>query len=275
MKKEKSNRSPKRKIDGSIKGNSLSQRVSQSVKDNIFKLADLTSKGAPDAAAELYSAAALAVGFLTQLCSRKRETFTEIAREKFAWPVMYDPHPEKVRQTNAFVRRLKVGTNTHINLSSGKTFSWDVPANVVAFQLHELAQSLRRAPRSEWTPRDLGTLAVCGVGISLLNSLTIHSYDVKYEKQLRALEAWGQTGAGSDLPALSKETASQWAKAAKKLFILAYGENFQDHPNLQELRMSVFGRAKNAYGETGKRGNIRKAMHQAVKQAWSSIAAVD
>ena len=91
---------------------------------------------------------------------------------------------------------------------------------------------------------------------------------------MKALDAWGQSGAGRHLPPLSKQTAGQWATATKELFKIAYPGKFEEHPNLQDLRASVWGRAKNAYGKTG-RGEIRKAMLQAVKQAWRSIAALD
>jgi hypothetical protein len=95
----------------------------------------------------------------------------------------------------------------------------------------------------------------------------IHLYDKKYEKQLKALEAWGQRGSGRDLPPLNKETAPQWATATKELFKIAYPGHFEKHPYLQELRASVLLRAR------GQAGLVRKLMLQAVKQAWRSIAA--
>ena len=57
--------------------------------------------------------------------------------------------------------------------------------------------------------------------------------------------------------------------------MIAYGENFESHPYLQDLKEAVVGRARDAQGKPGSRGHIRKAMRQAVKQAWRSIAAVD
>ena len=90
---------------------------------------------------------------------------------------------------------------------------------------------------------------------------------------MKALEAWGQRGPGKKLPPLSKVTAAQWAIATKELFKIAYPGNFEEHPNLQELRASVLGRSRDSYGKAG-RGVVRKAMLQAVKQAWHSIAAV-
>jgi hypothetical protein len=116
-------------------------------------------------------------------------------------------------------------------------------------------------------------LVRCGVGVVGCSSRYVHSYDDKYKKQLRALEAWGQRGAGRDLPPLDKETAAQWAKATVELFRICYEKNFEEHSYLQELRRSVSRRAKDAYGKEGGRGVVRKLMLQSVKQAWSSIAA--
>ena len=82
-------------------------------------------------------------------------------------------------------------------------------------------------------------------------------------------------GARKLLPPLSKETAAQWAKETVELFRLVYGDDFEAHPNLQELKKSVLGRAKDVYGKAGGPGIVRKVMLQAVKQAWRSIAALD
>src|SRR5262249_55558864 len=145
-----------------------------------------------------------------------------IAREKFSWPVIYDPHPEGMRETAQFLRDMELGRNTQINLSSGKTFSRRVPANAVAFNLHELAKKLRRAPMRSWSHRDLYQIAKCGIGKKQFNGGKIVIVGPKYWKQLKTLEAWGQRGVGKLLPPLSKETAAQWATAGKELFMIAY-----------------------------------------------------
>jgi hypothetical protein len=176
-----------------------------------------------------------------------------------------------MRETGSFLQEMELGMNTQINFSSGKTFSWRVPANVVALNLHTLAQNLQRARMRRWNLRHLASIAKCGIG--RISANVIHVYDAKYEEQLKRLEEWGQRGAGKHLPPLSKETAALWARDTKELFLIAYPGNFEDHPNLQELRASVLGRARDAYGKAG-RGVVRKAMLQAVKQAWHSIAAV-
>jgi hypothetical protein len=252
------------------------RRLSRQTKDKIVKLAQIADKGAHDAAVELHSTAGFAVATLWWLCKRRPELFKGISREKFSWPVMYNPHPEVMRKTAEFLQEMELGKNTQINFSSGKTFSWRVPANVVALNLHKLAQSLRRAPMRSWSLRDLHPIGRCGIGIYSLDHGRIgHKYDARYEKQLKALEAWGQTGAGKQLPPLSKETAAQWATAAKELFQIAYPGNFEEHPYLQELRASVLDRAKDYIGKPGGRGIVRKAMLQALKQAWHSIAALD
>lgn len=249
-------------------------KVSQSAKDKITKLASRARKGDNDAAAELYSTAAFAVEILTWICKTRPEFFKSIGQEKFSWPVMYDSHSESMRETAEFLRDIELGRNTQINFSSGKTFSRRVPANAVALNLHALAKKLRRAPMRSWSSRDLSSMAKCGIGKKQTNGATVVALGATYWKQMKTLEAWGQRGAGKLLPPLSKETAAQWATAGKELFMIAYPGNFEEHPNLQELRASVLGRAKNAYGKVG-RGNIRKAMLQALKQAWRSIAALD
>jgi len=247
----------------------LSRRTA---KDKIAKLVELTNTGCHDAAIELHSTAAFAVELLTWCCKKNPELFIPIARKKFSWPVLYSPHPEMVRENAAFMRGMMLGKNTQINLSSGKTFSWQVPANVVVFNLYRLAKNLRRAPMSSWTSRDHFPLAWCGVGRTSSGG---HCYDEKYRGQLKSLERWGQRGAGKQLPELSKETAGQWASATVELFRIAFGEDFENHPNLQELKRSVLLRARDAYGRQGGRGVVRKMMLQAVRQAWRSIAALD
>ena len=250
-------------------------KLSQSAKDKIGKLASRTRKGDNDAAAELLSTAAFAVQIVTWICKTRPDVFKEITRETFSWPVMYNPHPEKLRMTTALLRELELGRNTQINFSSGKTFSWEVPANVVALNLYELAQNLRRAPERLWDQRVVSSIARCGIGSHSIGSHGIvHRTDATYWKQMKALEKWGQRGSGKQLPPLSKKSAAQWAIATRELFGIAYPGNFEEHPNLQQLRMSVLGRAKDAYGKSG-RGVVRRAMLQALKQAWHSIAALD
>jgi len=247
------------------------QKLSRSAKDKIAALALLASKDMEGAAIGLHSTAARATELLTLLCREKPALFTGIAQENFSWPLMYDPHPEGMRENAAFVESLKLGTQTQVNLSSGKTFSWRVPANVVAIHLHRAVRSLRRAPMSSWTGRDWISLAVSDVGCSS----SIPNSDEIFERQLKALEEWGQRGAGSLLPPLSKNTATQWARATAELFRIAYGDNFEEHPKLQELKRSVLLRAKDGEGHPGGHGVVRAAMLKAIKQAWTCIAAVD
>src|SRR5215211_4336939 len=84
-----------------------------------------------------------------------------------------------------------------------------------------------------------------------------HAYNEKYEKQLRALENWGQEGPGKQLPPLSKETAAQWATATGPFFRIVYGDNFEEHPNLKKLKRSVSLGARDAFGKDNGPGVIR------------------
>jgi hypothetical protein len=186
---------------------------------------------------------------------------------------MCSPHRESRGRVGRLLTSLKVGAKTNLNLSSGKTFSYDVPANRVALYLHDLAKALRRAPIDQWDVYE---------GL-LLGQVGRFSYSASHKagavssdaEQLSAIEMWGQEGVGSILPPLSKSTASQWAVAMPELFKIVYGEKFDEHPLLQELKRSVSARAKTVYGKAGGPGILRKMMLQAVKQAFRSIAALD
>jgi hypothetical protein len=247
------------------------EKLAKDAKDNARELATLAAKGAEDAAIELYRTSVLATHWLTCLYDGQPDMVTTIAQKQFSWPVMYGPHPDSAKGADALIKKLQVGAKTSLNLSPGKSFSWNTPANVVAFNLYQLARSLRGAPMRLWTARDSYRIAACGIGWDSFNSrgrrLEVHSIGGKYEKQLKALEAWGQRGAGKSLPPLSKETANQWATAIKELFKIAYPGNFEQHPKLQELKASVEGHAKTVSGKPGGAGIIRAAMLRKVKQA--------
>jgi hypothetical protein len=122
------------------------RKLSKFARNHIIKLVALVHKGSPEAALELFRTAAFGTGMLTCICEGESGLFTPIAQGKLSWPIMFSPHPEKVKANAEFLRRLGLGRHTQINLSAGKTFSWQVPANVVCFHLHQLAQCLRRAP---------------------------------------------------------------------------------------------------------------------------------
>jgi hypothetical protein len=64
-------------------------------------------------------------------------------------------------------------------------------------------------------------------------------------------------------------------KAGRELFKIVYPGDFEQDPDLHELRASVERRATPKHAKPGRPGDIRKAMLQAVKQAWSSITALD
>ncbi len=199
------------------------------------------------------------------------------------------PQPEMMKKTAESLRRLGLSRETGINLSSGKSFSWGVPANVVALRLFRLAQRLRVAPlrRLDAWPieKDMGPFVECQIGcrpdgthimdpVASGDTAPDRAEIAEYQKQLEQLEDWGQRGAGKQLPPLSKETAAQWATATRELFRICYGQKFEEHPNLQELRKAVLPRSKDAYGKRGGAGTVRKLILQALKQAWQSIAAV-
>jgi len=217
--------------------------------------------GAKEAALDLYETAASLTGALTYLCEKDPARFSAIARDKHLWPVAYGPHPSSAKRAKELIKKLQVSAGTGLNLSLGRRFSLSVPANLVALRLYRLAKSLPQAPRHSWARNDYRALVACG----------LHIGDERYEK----LEKWRQCGAGKSLLRLSKQTARQWAEAGRELFKIVYPGDFEQHPDLQELRASVEGRATPKQAKPGRPGDIRKAMLQAIKQAWKSIAALD
>jgi len=249
------------------------KKLSAVVKDNLFALADLVARGDSAAAAELYSSAALATHWLNFLVDQAPDTVTPIAEKKLSWPVMYGLHHELRQEVYDFVKDLKVGAKSGINVSGvGKSFSWEKPANEIAFQLYRLAELVRHTSvtsikRSDVGKVDLSPLAALRVGWP---SPKVHRYDDKYAEQLRALEFWGQNGGGSRLPPLSRSTASQWAEQTSKLFRILFGREFDAHHRLEGLKKSVLESVK------GREPSIvRSRMLKAVKQAWRSIAPLE
>jgi hypothetical protein len=181
---------------------------------------------------------------------------TDIAQEMVAWPVIFGPHRDFRNRVTELLRELKLGAKTNINYWSGKSYSHDLSANNFALYLHDLAQHLQRAPIDEWG--GYGQLLLDG---RFFNGTSFSDRPVISDpQQLRALEAWGQHGEGSVLPPLSKSTAAKWAAAIPELFKIVYGNKFDEHPLLQELKNSVSGRAKTVYRKAGGRGIHRKMM---------------
>src|SRR5262249_48701431 len=205
---------------------------------------------------DLYETAASLTNSLTYLCEKNPERFSAIARYKELWPVEYGPHPDSAARAKKLIKTLQVGAATGLNLSSGKRFSFK-PANLVALRLYRLAKSLPRTPRRSWPYGDYGALLACG----------LHIGDERYEKA----KQWRQRGAGKSLPPLSRETAGHWAEAGRELFKIVYPGEFEQDPDLDELRASVERHARPKHAKPGRPGDIRKAMLQAVKQAWRSI----
>jgi hypothetical protein len=230
-------------------------------KHNVWALMELAEIDAKGAASDLYETAASLTGYLTYLCEKNPARFRAIARQKDLWPVTYGPHRDSAARANKLIKTLQVGAGTGLNFSSGKRFSLIGPANLVAMRLHRLAKSLPQTPRRSSPIGDYGALIACGLRIG----------DEKYEKA----KQWRQRGAGKSLPLLSRQTADHWAEAGRELFRIVYPGEFEQDPDLQELRASVEGRATPKHAKPGRPGDIRKAMLQAVKQAWSSIAALD
>lgn len=239
---------------------SEAQKAVDPVLQVILTLNDLTHKGDQEAALELFRLAAWATENLTAWCEAKPEMFSPIAAAQIAWPAMHTLHRGLVRKNNALLKRLKLASNTNINISDkGKAFSFDTPAVQVALDHYKLARILRRAPMSEWDTDEWVTVY----------SICHYSAD-----RLCAWQSWGQSGVGKSLPPLSRDTASQWKKVFPEFFRLIHGEDFDQCVKLESLRDSVLPSAKDGSNKAGGRGTVRKLMLQVVRQAIDSIAAV-
>jgi hypothetical protein len=245
-------------------------KLAKAAKDNASTLAALAARGREDGAFGLYRIAAFATQWLTHLCRKQPELFTAIAARKMAWPVMWGAHRDTLKDNKELIEELKLASGTGINFSSnGKTFRSNHPANQIAIYVHQIAQALRRAPIDEWDVYEAIQLGSIARSSSLgRTGIAVH---VAYQ-QLHSLEQWGQRGTGRMLPALSKSTASEWTKATPELFRLLFGEKFETHPTLRELRKHVEFRTTHGDGKKGGAGILRQEMLRAVKQAWHSIA---
>jgi hypothetical protein len=72
------------------------------------------------------------------------------------------------------------------------------------------------------------------------------------------------------LPPLTRETALDWWKASKKLFISVHGNDFENHPNFQSYWKLNFGNQGN--DTLTQKTWIRKRILDKMPQAFRSIA---
>ncbi len=247
-------------------------QLAQAAEDNISRVSSATLLGSEHAAIELYNIARFATDKLFFACRMKAAVFRAVAENKFSWPVMLNPHSESMKWTTRWLANLNLGSKTGINLSrAGKGFSYAMPANQIAIYLYELAHALKHAPIAEWSAEQRYLLPR-QVSRASSTKASVATWD---KNQIAALQQWGQEGAGSHLPALSKGTAVKWQAACRELLTLVFGNNLDQHPALQELMQDVRGSAKTAELKPGRAGEIRELMRKRVLQSLKSIAALD
>lgn len=260
------------------------ERLGHTGFDAVEKLTELIERGDQHAADKLVTIAYAAASRLTYLCKTKPELFEKKARDTFEWPMLHSLHVEWVKENDTILKDLKLGADSGINISGNKRrFSFEPPANRIAIELYFVACSLRRAPMDEWEMKDWIALWLTShvwgdeVFVRVLEKWSLEgprrASAWEGDAFLRPLEKWGQEGPGQSLPPLSKGTAELWKKAIPSLFRLVYGAKFDEHPQLQELRGSVFKSAKDNYDKVGGAGVVRKRMLQAVVQSFGVIAA--
>ena len=257
------------------------EKLGKVARDNTFELYTLAAQGVENAAVELYETAHFATDLLTVLSHhmylQDSDVVAAIAQEKTSWPVLYSRHSNLKKRADELIEKLQVGAKTSLNLW-GK-FEWEHPANLVARYLLQLARALQRAPVRQWNQQESH---LCDF-IGRFHKWPLEGGAITYtrerdEKQLRALETWGQTGPGRQLPPLSKSNVKDWAKATPEFFRLVFGDKFDEHPHLEDLKKLVLERAwseRTGERKPGTPGDIREYMLKAVKQALASIAALD
>jgi hypothetical protein len=222
----------------------------------MFQLKQLAIKGDEAALRQMYNIAHWATLWLNSLAEKKPDLFIPIAAEKGSWPMLWGPHPDDIKDNKALAERLTLGSRCGINLSqSGKTFSLKLPANEIAIYLVGLAHLVTQ-PLGARTRR---IIASCRRFAQPMSS--------------RDLEIWaGSEGRG--LPPFSRATLSEWKQAVRSLLRFCYGEMFDEHPRLRELKGAVIGHAKDASGKQSP-GVVRAAMLRKVLQALHSMAPLD
>jgi hypothetical protein len=239
--------------------------IAKSVRALINHIAISVANGDKLAALELYKIVSRGTACLNFLALRRPHLFSPIAKSKMSWPLFWGPHPEQINTNKEIASWLKLGSGFGINFSQpGKIFSLHVPANEVAIHLLRLAQSLRSPPIDDWNKYDWMLLGPIG---------DLEDGVLRNAQQVDELQAWGRR-AQKILPQLSRATVREWKSPMRELFRIVYGEKFDQHSDLQDLKKSVIGHAKDVFGKQGP-GVIRKAMLSKVLQALKSIAPLD
>jgi hypothetical protein len=226
-------------------------------------LAETACNGDVDAAFHLYRVTGLGAEFLRIGWYMNADVFRMVSEGVECWPLMFNSHRDVVERSKAFVKTIGLGSQTGNSLTSTRAPSKKSnPAIAVVDALYKMAQVLIKVPRSAWGTREW------------LVFMPLGRFDDPDQINWAALDAWGQTGAGTRLPKLSKSTAHLWAKATVELFDLVYGEKFDEHPDLSDLRHH-HRNAKDSAGVKNSVSAVQRAMRQAIKQAWRGYAAGD
>ena len=238
----------------------LVKEATKEARRNLLKLTKYGHRGDFDAALALYRLTSLGIGSL-EVLTLFHDVVYKVAKDQKAWPVLFSPHRDSIEANKKFVGWIGLGVETGSNFAApGAASVRRNPAIAVVEKLHAMATALIGAPMKNWTSRQWLPFPFGPAPKS--------RHDVA---RWNAMERWGQRGAGSRLPKLSKSTAHQWAAATAELFDLVFGDDFDKDFVLQQLR-DHHKNARDSEDRKNIRSAIRAAMRKAIKQAWCSYA---
>jgi hypothetical protein len=247
---------------------SAARKIAREAADSIVELLGLVAQGDAGAAAEFFVLTAAATERLTELCKAKPDLFSPIAANQISWPAMTSLHSGFLENNEALLKKLKLASNTGINISKKRTpFSLDAISTLTALEHYKLARALRRAPIGEWTIDE--RLLLYGICFFRRFDRASGQFDAAW---LERLEHWGQHGAGKSLPPLSRDTAAKWKREFRPFLKLVHGDKCEECLELKQLRDSVVRSAKDNYYRVGGAGVVRERMLKVVIQAIDGIA---
>jgi len=199
---------------------------------------DMLSKCAEhhsEAARRLHYIATFAVKHLNDAAYAAPKYFQQIAQEDFLWPGYLSDHPDvEKEQKKGLFSKLHLGEKCPIRVK-GKKFSLDTLETRIAFQLWG---------KIEFVRKDENTLLP--INWAILEK-------IKYD--------------AAKLTPLSRENYRLWWKVGEKLFLLVYGEQFENDKSFTHYWKNA------AYkDEQNARALIRRDIKKKIQQGFRSIA---
>ena len=202
------------------------------------------------AAAALLERLSVFLEIFESLCEERPELFRPFARERENWPTLFHLHPELAKRTAQRMETLQLAKNCGLNYT-GKTWSFETPANQVVLELYEFIGSCRSGEHT--------AVSVKVDGVWLPDPS---------EAQIRE---WMKR-VGYLLPPLSRHTYIEWSNKTQELIRIRFGNEFQDHPSISKIAGGAISET-DKYGRTA-RGRRRSAILRALRDAWEGMSAL-